>query len=110
MYHKYIDQLAENYIARKITNIKTVENHLDKLSRKGAIITAKKLDKLFDKLNKFNDLPLYTTDYNPINQKQSSEDRLDKFNNSDYKKKLIIYLRLHQITNQQYKNKQENKD
>jgi len=75
MYHKYIDQLAENYIARKITNIKTVENNLDKLSRKGAKITAKKLDKLFDKLKTFNDLPSYTTDYIQTNQKQSSEGR-----------------------------------
>ena len=50
MYHKYIDLLAENYIARKITNIKTVENHLDKLASKGAKSAANKLDKLFDKL------------------------------------------------------------
>jgi len=62
IYHKYIDQLPENYIARKITNIKTVDNHLNKLSGKGAKITAKKLNKLFDKLNTFNDLPSYTTD------------------------------------------------
>jgi len=87
MYNKHIDLLAENYIARKITNIKTVENHLDKLSGKGAKTTAKKLDKLFDKLNTFNNLPSYTTDYNPTKQQQTSEQRLDKFNNSDYKKK-----------------------
>jgi len=46
-YKKYFDELADFYLMRKITNIKTVENHLSKLSKKGAHATAKKLDKLF---------------------------------------------------------------
>ena len=85
-YKKYYDELATYYIDRKITNIKTVENHLMKLLGKGAKNTATKLDKLFNKLNAFNNLPsIQTTDYQPSKQKQTREQRINNFNNKTYK-------------------------
>ena len=41
---------------------------------------------MFDKLKTLDDLPTYTTDYQPTKKQQSREERLDKFNSSDYKK------------------------
>ena len=66
--------------------MKTVENNLDKLSGKGAKSTAQKLDKLFDKLKTLDDLPTYTTDFQPSKKQQTREQGLDKYNNSIYKK------------------------
>ena len=83
-YKKYFDELADFYLMRKITNIKTVENHLSKLASKGAKATANKLDKLFDKFNSFIQLPAHTDDYKPTPTKQNREDRLRKFNEGVY--------------------------
>jgi len=86
-YKKYFDDLADFYLQRKITNIKTVENHFNKLNGKGAKATTAKLDKLFDKFQTFNNLPSHTQDYQPTPKKQTREDRLRKFNEGIYENK-----------------------